>query len=380
MRRFGILVLLALLGGCGERGTKEGGGSGGGSAPQPAAVPPTGPGSTAPASGGWTVETVLGLGRKVGGVTVGDLDPRHAGNEVAAVTATGEVWVVHREGTEWKGELVARLAGEMIQCFAGDLDPGRPGQELLAVGMAEGTEDSGGKGAAFALWLDGDSWKTELLAEDDALVHGGCVWSGRGYLVGFSRRATEVVREGDSWRVRPVADLPGPGKIAVPTAISVLVGCASGEVLESVHDPKTDAWTTTVLARGTAGQSRLGTDGARIVSAGDDGVLSLLERGRDGGGGRLVPIHRDDAKLRGAVIAELDAASPGPEVATTGYSGRIAVLRERDGRWEPELVHEEGEPLHHLAVGELDERNASRELVACGYGGKVLLLRRAPSR
>jgi hypothetical protein len=323
---------------------------------------------------------VLGLGQKVGGVAVGDLDARHAGNEIAAVTATGEVWVAHREGTEWRGVLAGRLPGEMIQCFVGDLDPARPGQELLAVGMAEGPEDGGGKGAAYGLWLEDGGWQVEPIAEDDALVHGGCVWGGRAFLVGFSRRATEAVRGDGGWRVRPVADLPGAGKIAVPTAISVLVGCASGEVLESVHDPRGDAWTTRVLARGTAGQSRLGTDGARIVCAGDDGVLSLLERGRDGAEGRLIPIHRDDAKLRGAVLAELDSTSPGPEAATTGYSGRIVVLRERDGAWEAEQVHEEGEPLHHLAVGELDERNDVRELVACGYGGKVLLLRRTPTR
>ncbi len=332
--------------------------------------------SPPPVTGAWEAQEVLSTTAKIGGVAIGDVDARHTGNEIVAVTGDGEVWIVFREAGAWKGERAADLPGEMIQCAIGDADLTRPGLEIVAVGMAEGTEDDGGLGSAWLIHSSQAGWTQTLLCQDAALIHGVAILPGTVVVVGFSHHATRVRKAQDGWSTLRLADLGAPGKIAIPYEDTVLVGCADGAIWQ-IQD--LESGETILRARGAAGQSRLGSEGTRILAAGDDGQLSLVVDGQ------LEAIHRESTKLRGAVLAELDPGSEGAEAATAGYSGRVTVLRQtelggRHRHWQPEVIYEGGERLHHLAAGELDGEGIGLELVTCGYSRKVIVLRRRAAR
>ncbi len=353
--RAALLLFLGLgSGGCGDPpGPKPGGLAPG---PEPAA---------------WEAVVVLEATAKIGGVAAGDVDPRHPGPEVVAVTAAGEVWVAHRAGEGWTAERAAQMPGEMIQVAVGDADPTRAGLEIVAVGMANGPEDGGGPGAAWLVAWTGDAWTQTLLFEDERLVHGVAVLPGAVVVVGFSTHATRLARAAEGWQARRLAELGAPGKIAIPFGAGVAVGCADGSVW--VLDPETEGGARR-LFQAPAGQSRLGTDGERLLCAGDDGRLRLW---RPGAGERLDTLHAEERKLRGAVLADLDPATPGLEAATAGYGGRVTLLAPGPGgAFTARTIHTEGEALHHLALAEVDPAGPGPELLACGFRRRVVLLRR----
>ena len=130
-------------------------------------------GGDAPVSWGATI--AFEAGQKLGGCAVGDVDPAHPGNEILAVAASGDVYVVRHDAEGWHGEVVATAGGEMIGCAIGDADPARPGLEAVVGGMRAGGEDSGGMGAAHLLYRGDDGWHLEPIFEDAALVHGVCI-------------------------------------------------------------------------------------------------------------------------------------------------------------------------------------------------------------
>jgi len=349
MRGLGIGLFLATLGACG--------------------------GSDTGSPGTWTATVVFEAPDKLSGCDIGDLDPRHPGNEIATVCGNGDVYVVHRDGDVWKHDIVARTQGEPIQCAIGDADPAREGAELVVVGMATGNEDSGGAGAAHLIWWDGYGWKRKLLFEDTALIHGVCIGefdpARPGHeilLVGFSNRATMLCKEAGAWISETAADLGSAGKTAVAYRAGAAVVCNGGTV---VHVRKTGgSWASEVLDQAKAGQSRIGTDGQRLLAARDDGALGLIGRA-----GRK-DIHKEGQKLRGAVLADLDPAAPGIEAATAGYEGTITVLYPKGNAWQAETVFRDNGRFHHLAAGELLAAGTGLELAGCGYSRRLTVVAR----
>jgi len=281
----------------------------------------------------WRTETALAAPAKLNGCAIGDVDPRWPGREIAVVAAGGEVFVVRRDGDGWKHERVARVDGEMIQCAIGDVDPRWPGRELAVVGMKTGEESAAGPGAAYVVRFDAEAgaWKTERVFEDPRLIHGVCIGDldpdrpGREMLcVGFSARATLVARDGDTWKAMPAGELAGAGKTAVPYRGGAAVACQSGAL---VHMRKTaGGWTSKVLDRAPGGRARIATDGRRLLCGRDDGALDLVAPAPDGSAGKRLKLHQEQGKLRGAALGDVDPDAPGLEAATAGYSGRVTVL------------------------------------------------------
>jgi hypothetical protein len=304
---------------------------------------------------------------------VGDLDPEHVGNEIVAVSITGEVHLVRRQGKSWQAEVIAKAGGELIQCAVGDVDPRAPGNEIVAVGMVSGTEDDGGPGAAYVVSRTGEGWRIAPVFTDDALLHGVCVGDldrerpGREILaVGFSGRATLVFAEGEAWSGETVADLEGAGKNAVLFREGAAVATGAGKIL---HVRKSEGgWETEVFDEAEVGQARLGTDGTRLLAARDDGALGLWANGD------RADIHKEGKKLRGAVLADLDPDSPGVEAACVGYEMRMTVLFAEEGGWRAKTVFTDTARFHHLASGELLVEGRGRELVGCGYSKRLVVV------
>ena len=323
---------------------------------------------------GWKTEVVFTAPAKLGGLDVGDLDPDRPGDEIATVCLSGQMFLISRGADGWKGELMVEVPGEMIQCAIADADPRSPGNELVAVGMDEGTENDGGKGAVHVVSRTADGWKSERVHVANALVHGVCVADldpdreGNEILaVGFDRLAVLIYRTEEGWVREIVASLPGNGKNAVAYKGGAAIATSTGRV-DLLRKTGT-RWGLETLVTTGAGQSRLGTDGSRLLSAGDDGRLLFID------GETATPVHAETQKLRGAVLADLDPDEEGVEAATAGYEFTISVLYPEDD-WRAVAVFTDTAKFHHLASGQLDPDTPQEELAACGYSGRVVVVSR----
>ena len=322
----------------------------------------------------WMEEVAFDAGVKLGGCVVADVDPTRPGNEIAVVASTGAVFLVYREPTGgWGSEQIAELPGEMIQIAAGDLDPGSPGDELVAVGAARGGEDEGGPGAAWIIARGADGWSATKVFEDVALLHAVCVGdflsrrAGAEVLVaGYSGKSWILRRSTDGWDATSMARFEGQAKSATPFRDGAAIATTAGQVV-LVRDVGAAEWSATVLAGFESGQARITSRGADVLVCGNGGELHLV--GVDGS--RL--LHREDDRLRGAVIADLDPTRAGVEYATAGYSGDITVvaLGPGDAETVTTVVGHDTDRIHHLAAGELAGRGTV--LVACGYSGRVVV-------
>jgi len=331
--------------------------------------------------GGWDARVVFTAPDKIGGLDIGDLDPDRPGLEIACVLRTGAAYLVgRRTDGKWSGEEIAVVGGEMLQCAIGDVDERTPGNELVIAGMLAGTEEDGGPGAVYVVSRADGKWHCELAWQAPALVHGVTVMDidprrpgNEIVAVGFDRAATLVFRDGDGWAHEKAVDLTGRGKSVVPRGGEAVIATDDGTVTALVRVG--DAWGLKALSLSVAGQSRLGVapDG-RIVSAGDDGVLRLID------GKALFDIHREGRKLRGAVLADLDPASPGLEAATASYLMKITVLyppKAASGNdWRPEVVFTDTGKFHHLDAGDLIPESPGDELAGCGYSKNLVIVSR----
>ncbi|MCB9896479.1 MAG: hypothetical protein H6825_00620 [Planctomycetes bacterium] len=331
--------------------------------------------------GGWTVDaegwaslTAAELGEKLGGCAVGDVDADSPGNEIVAVSESGRVFLVSYADGKWTHRVLGQAPGEMIQVALGELDPARPGLEVVAVGMAQGKEDDGGEGAAFVFFRDGDGWTMREAARASELLHGVAIADldpdhpGNELLVdGFSGQATVLALGANGFERVVTVPLPGAGKMAVPHQDGVAIACADGSV-SLVRREAPGKWTATNIARQPAGAARVASDDERLLVARDDGTLELVS----GSLGKI--IHRETERLRGAVLANVDPVAPGLEAASAGYEGKVWVMTNEDLRWHEHEVYADGNKLHHLAAGELTSVGSGVFLVTCGYSGRVVVI------
>lgn len=314
---------------------------------------------------------------KLGGCAVGDLIPGR-GDEIAVVAASGKLRVIADGPDGWHSVAAGRASGEMIQVATGDLWADVGGDELVAVGMANGDEDSGGEGAVFVAGYvpDAEGFVARPVFKDTALVHAVAVADfdpehpGEEALVGgFSRALTLLRFEPDgSASAEEIGRTPAAAKGMVAFGDGAAVACNDGSLV--IVGPGPTGWEVEVTFVAPAGLARLGTDGERLLAAADDGALWLVE------GSLGVRIHDEALKLRGAVLTDLDPDSPGLEAATAGYAGVLTLLRNTGvSPWERDRLFRSDKGLHHLALGELDDADG-RELVTVGYSGEVVLIRR----
>lgn len=323
----------------------------------------------------WHTEVVFKTEGKLNGVVVADLDPARPGDEIAAVGESGAVFLAWREGNAWKHAEIARTHGELISVAAGDVDSRSAGAELVVGGMFRGKESDEGQGVVHVLRRDGVAWAIERAFLDGALVHGVCVHDvdpdrpGLEVVVsGFSRALTVLTRDGDAWRDRKIATLPNPAKQVTGHGAGVLVACVGGELVEAHARPGDGRHE--VRHRETVGLARVASDGQRIVAACDDGGFLLFT------GTLRLELHREGQKLRGAVWAELDPAGAGIECATAGYEGRVRVFRTEETGWDGETVVEGLPAIHHVAAGDMFPDRPGAELAVACLDGSLRVMRR----
>ncbi len=323
-----------------------------------------GPGARA----GWWQDIALEGQGKLGGCVVADIDPLLPGNEIVAVGEDGGIHLLWLWEGAWQHRRPYTLEGEAIQCVAGDLIAGQGGEELLALGVATGLEDGGGRGRVTAMGLtaDRERWLKTYI-EGESLIHAGVFADldpdAPGIELAYGGLFGEARLVG---RGRPAAlgDLPGNAKGAAAGVGGVVFACDDGSLVRFRRGA--GFWEADRLASAPEALARVAATADRALFCGNDGVLRLWQ------GGEVRELFTSSDRLRGAVIADLDPLRPGLEYATAGYDGRVVVAWEEEDGPAFEVVIEDGERLHHLAVGELPGLGPC--LVACGYGGRILVV------
>ncbi|HIF40250.1 MAG TPA: hypothetical protein EYQ74_04040 [Planctomycetes bacterium] len=343
--------------------------------------------TTPKVNSGWWQETAADLGTKLGGCSMGDLDSAHPGQEIGVVAEDGRVYCLRRESRGWAQEEVAHLQGEQIQCLACDLFPNLPGDELVTVGVAVGSEGDGGAGVAWVHWKQAGRWRSERILTDTALFHAlafGDVDPRHAgaelILAGFSGRV-HVLRRGDGELVsESFGPLPGNAKGAAVGLGGVVLACDDGSLCAMRRAES--GWQLEVLDRFSTALARVSARRDRALVCANDGRLRLI----DEEGVQAIPVSSQ--ALRGAVFGEFDPLLPGEELATAGYDGRVRVLvlrdavaddpargiRSGDRVVQETLVGRDDDRLHHLASGSL--AGLGNCLVACGYSGRVIVMSR----
>jgi hypothetical protein len=334
--------------------------------------------SNRPGDADWISEVAFDLEEAVnlGGCCIGDLDPDFPGNEIAVVTAKGEIHLIRATPEGWTSRLLGEVPGEMIQCAAGDLLPDCPGDELVVVGRARGDEDTGSGGAAWILGRRDGVDFVEPLKERPALMHavaiGDLLPDREGdelLLAGYDARPLIAWSTPKGWEFREGPELGGKAKAVAITPTGAVAALANGDLV--ALDRQDDGWERRLCHHFDQPLARLGTRGDEIVVCDNGGRLHRV----DEQGVEL--LYQDADRLRGAVYGDIDGTATGTEIATAGYRGRIVViypqLVEGGADVAVEVGHDEGHRLHHLAAGKVGRLGTV--LATCGYQGRLLVLR-----
>jgi hypothetical protein len=332
----------------------------------------------------WRAEVLLESEHGIGGAAIGDLDPGSPGNEVVAVNAAGEVWMVRRAGDGWRPECIHQGDGELIMCAIGDVDPATPGNELVAVGMVEGPESVSGPGRVLVLRRDGNAWGATHAFVDEHMIHGVAIGDvstrhpGNEIVAcGFNHRVTLLHRAGTGWGHEVV--YVGNDRMKIAVIDDVLPDRQGAEALVCGSDGQVVllyeaslGWRHRVLLADPSGQSRVATGASGVLAGGDHGKVTLITRADDRWSAEVVA--RDSKKIRGVAIADVDGDGR-EELFACGYSGNLLmIVPDGEGCWSSEVIYTDVRPLHHLVAGETEAAHPGPELVTCGHSGRVVML------
>jgi hypothetical protein len=294
-------------------------------------------------SGKWYRYDTVGDGKWLGGLEHVDLDPRHPGPELYTGGERGNLFqvVVHEAGL-FSSTLVARLPGREIHTLVGgDLDPSRPGNEMVLFTRPGGLY----------------------------LVTGPAAPGGLPEV-----RHLQDVRG----RVRDAVLLPArAGETPRVATVS-----AAGEVEILRLGPSGPEWTT--VHRRASGLGRIalrreppGGGPTVFYVSSDDGVVLRFEEGSDGSFAGE-PIYAGPQGPRGLAAGRFDADPSRETVAVFGYGKRAQLLTRDGGGWRAEDLFEDRDKGHWMCAAELDGRNGTDEILLSGYGSRVVLLFRPP--
>ena len=342
-------------------------------------------------------ETVWRCETKLGGVAIGDLLVERAGLEIAVVSASGDLWVLSRGPQGWESQRALSSPGELIQVAVGELLADRPGDEILAAGMARGSEDEPGLGATWlvARQAGGAGFEARQVLSPTALAHAVLVAdldptrAGlEGLSAGFDRQLSLLAPKSlEQCSTRVLSNLPSDAKGMAAFDGGVVLACAEGQLVWV--GPGDVGYRSRQLLLTGSGLARLASGPEGLLMSSNDGRFYHVSLDATGQAQKR-EIYREPGgqKGRGAAWADLGLPSApyqngardgGRCAVTAGYSGQIVALRSLGrNQIETTVLHTDDAPLHHLAAGDILPEVPGDEIVAVGFSGRVLLISRAP--
>jgi hypothetical protein len=294
-------------------------------------------------SGKWYRYDTVGDGKWLGGLEHADLDPAHAGPGLYTGGERGNLFqvLVHEAGV-FSVRLVARLPGREIHTLVGgDLDPSRPGNEMVLFTRPGG------------LWLVTPPSSPGGLPEV---------------------RLLEDIRG----RVRDAVLLPA--RAGEAPRIATISAAGTLELLRLL--PEGPSWTPVFerpMGMGRLALRKGGAPGSPAVlyATCDDGLVLRFEE-RAGAPWSMETVYAGPQGPRGIAAGRFDADPAKETIAVFGYSRKVQLLTREAAGWRAEDLFEDRDKGHWMCAAELDGRNATDEIAISGYGSRVVLLYRPP--
>lgn len=332
-------------------------------------------------------------GAGVNQLVAADVDPTSPGKEVVAVIGDGQVIVVRQGGGGvWLPTTIFRATATQVEVVAGEFDPYHDGEEIAASGndfIVHLIEWVGGEWVTRDIFRDIEG-VTALAIGDivldrpgNELLAGGISWN-------ISVLYPESPM--GEWK-RVILGRPGPvyqilqadvdpahegNELIISTSeknLSMLRREAGG--WKEVIPYDSEEWGLLTMAQGEFDPS---SPGREIAVSGWTGNIVLLYPG-DTLRWRVVEIYNDTFPVMRVAAGDLDPASPGDEIALIGWSGYVTLLRGAgdDARnWSAVRLYKEEARMFGLSVADLDPLHPGPELLAGGLAGKAVEIRHEP--
>lgn len=290
-------------------------------------------------SGKWSPVTTIADGVWLGGLDMGDVDPRVPGRELYTGGKSGNVFeVVAYPDSGVDNRRIANLGRREVHTLVvADVLSSRAGAELVAFTSPGGLY-------VLAPRADGQDGFETLLYED---------------LDG---------------RVRDALVLPSAEGATVEIATVSRAGAF--EILRFESDkPK---WTTVhALSQGRGRITLRPTTGAEktlLYTTADDGTVWRHQRA--GSDWRTELVYAGPQGLRGIAAGRFAADANVETVVVFGYGANVELLTRGASGWSVETIFEDRDKGHWITAVEVDGRNATDEIACSGYGARVVLLSR----
>jgi len=333
---------------------------------------------------------------KVSGCTIGDLDPTRPGNEVISASGNGRVIMIYKDGDVWNSIDLWQGEGELITPVIGEFYSPNPGNELVLVGMAKGSEGEGA-GQVTMIYGSGDTWKAEIMyVNEDSMLHGLAVGDidpnhpGNEVIVmSFGFDAKMLIWDGPKatdWNVTQMWHAEGKVRKGVIDDIDpnhpgneLVVVDKSGNC--TMLTGSGDNWTATTLWTdpGTPGLARVAVGdidptypGKEIIVGGDSTNVGIIRRSGNSWEGKV--IYSDSDKIRGLGVGDVDQIHLGNELLVYGYSQKVTMLTGSGNTWNSRVVYTDSGRGHDLAVGEFDSSHNGQEIVFGGYSNSATMV------
>ncbi|UCH88288.1 MAG: Ig-like domain-containing protein [Thermoplasmata archaeon] len=351
---------------------------------------------------GFYSETLWTGDNKLSGVTIGDLDTSHDGNEVVVVGMNkdlqGIATMAYRGNSgDWKSESLFTGHGELLTPVIGDFDD-ETGNELAIVGMLSGPEGVG-LGQATMIKKSSGKWEDQRLFVNPKLLHGAAIGelmnSHSGpelVVVGFAFNVTILTKDagnpGGDWDGTHVWQSVHNVRKAVFADVDsthageeLFVVDKSGNLTMIYEDGTSWHVETLWTDPGTPGLARLAIGDAdndgknEIVVGGDSKNIGIIEQ-KDNGEWIGKVLWTDENKIRGCAIGDFDFNHAGNEIAVYGYSMKVTMLTldENNEVDDKKTIFTDIGRGHDLAVGEFDNLHEGNELLLSGYSRNLTMV------
>lgn len=326
---------------------------------------------------------------KLDGVELGDAD-NDGKSEAVICGLGGTVTLVENDGSGWSGKVIwdNEARGELITPDIGDADPDKPGNEIIVGGMAAGPEADNGDGALTLIYNDGGVWKPEHIFTDTHLIHGNTIGDldpdkpGNELIaVGFSKNVNLIWKEDGEWKSEVIFTADGSIKKVVvddfdtehPGNEAVIVA-KSKNVTEIYKED--GVWKNRVLHTAGFGVSRVAvgeldqsSPGKEIVAGDDGGNAILLTGNGDSWESRI--LLTQTSKNRGVWIGDFNPDNDGNELVVTGYEPKVYMVWGSGATWNKKLIYETTDRLHDIRIGDYDPDHDGEEIAMVGYTNEI---------
>jgi hypothetical protein len=311
----------------------------------------------------WVKERIFLDDWQVYGVAIGDVYPKHPGNEIVVVGWSNKVTLIYKslDSNEWITKRLYHDTDWIYDVDIGDLDPTNPGNEIAVVGDPK---------HVLILYYSNetDSWENRLIEKD---VKGGNV-SG-----GFT-----IVSIGNFDSNHPGEEMIISGPTSSVTE--------PNDVLEGYYNTSSSRWEIVEIGEVENQPIEMVIGDFYSKHPGNECALVSIKRSvlmiyQDIGNNEWVMenIWTDSESIQDVALFDIIPDNEKDELVAVGYSNSATILMENtqeQSGWENRNIYSGDLNLNGVAVGNFDTFHHGPEIAILKSGGNVIKVQSEQNR